>query len=473
MTLLGTMRRSVGNSQVRRCAGAQAGGEIGRYLLEIDRFRRPGVTVQDHMNYGAGDKGVFVAVDKLQRDPEGSPLVVSVALLSPPAMDKNTFYLSSVIYAVDCISRQVDVFTLEDGVCICATLLFLCNIEPLVAILTSGALHSRWSERHTHAGRLLGLILHLITDLNGGINFGTGFTRRCQNFQNAESVTATKMDDVVDFVTALCFKSQSTDYRGCDDKAVENMYQEIITAIRKANGSRSTDGTSTLSHQHFVHALTMCNFLKPLSLTRFAKIASTTTHVKKRKGSNMELYLDKPKGSNTNQKQRLDVFQHALFLYLSDLYGQEVATHALLENIYCEANRNFPATDLMFLNQFFLTPWFHEGRYILMKNTPRYNNFSDSFVVESGGEYTGPRVSDYSHVGARTRGEVVLKSGGQAGTVKHYFLCKRTVGASTLRDIKKLLCLPKESAESPASHHCRIYGEVGSLPRVQNVIDER
>ena len=140
MTLLGTMRRSVGNSQVRRCAGAQAGGEIGKFLLDIDRSRRPGTTIQDYINYGAGDKGVFVAVDKLRCDPEGSPLVVSVAVLSKPAMDKITFYMSSVIYAIDCISRQVECFTLEDGVCICATLLFLCNIEPLVAILTSGAL---------------------------------------------------------------------------------------------------------------------------------------------------------------------------------------------------------------------------------------------------------------------------------------------------------------------------------------------
>ena len=75
--------------------GAEGSYHVVSFLDRSARYRRLGTTVGEFYDYGAGSDGVFLSVGKETRT------ISSVAMLSQAAMDKNLFFLSGVVFAID------------------------------------------------------------------------------------------------------------------------------------------------------------------------------------------------------------------------------------------------------------------------------------------------------------------------------------------------------------------------------------
>jgi hypothetical protein len=105
------------------------------YFDHLPRFRCLGNNVSDFYTKGAGDDGLFVSVSKVTKR------ITNVALLCHATMDKNTYCVSSIVWAIRSFLEQVGTdFTLQDGVTLCASMIIFNNFEMVVHALISGEL---------------------------------------------------------------------------------------------------------------------------------------------------------------------------------------------------------------------------------------------------------------------------------------------------------------------------------------------
>jgi hypothetical protein len=160
------MRKAAADSMVRVDCNRSYALQIETYLHGLQRYRWVDTKIPDHLEYGVGNEGACIHLNKATGD------LVSVALCHLASMNKMTYYMSSVIYSIDFLSRQVPDFTMVDNIGCVMTLLFLRNTWPLISCILTGAVAARWNQRLGHPGRLTGLILSLIRERQGSINCG-------------------------------------------------------------------------------------------------------------------------------------------------------------------------------------------------------------------------------------------------------------------------------------------------------------
>ena len=436
-------RRCCKEALVRRSVGADVSRAVVDFLNKADRYRGPEITVGDHYNYGAGCKGIFLSCDKTTRT------ITSVAMLSQAAMDKNRFFYSAIVSAIASFSKDVDDFTLQDGVGICACLTLLCNTEILVNALLSGDLAARWPERKLHVGGVCGLIIAIGTERNGAMNNGS-HTRRCQPFRCADVLDFGKINDVVTKATDLCRSSKTKSYQGQD---IGKLYDATATQLQRIF-SPNTNGLN-LCIQAFVHVMVMCKFLEPMELCHYARISATNSNSKKMAD------LDRSK----NQ-----VHQEQLRLYLSQLLGRGV-THAELENIVCECYRSSVCVDCVFPGQSFYELTQRNGRSSLLELVPRWEDVLQRFDAGSVGVFQGVKVDDWNTDCDLVSGKIPVKLN-TGGTQEQFLLTRENVGPVILRQIKELMCRPLEPGDTASSYQKRICAVIEGFPEVTAVINK-
>ena len=462
MGLVANMRQSCNDAYIRRCAAEETSKKLVSFLAKAPRYVRPDTSVADHYNYGAGSDGVFISVSLKSRE------ITSVAMLSNASSNKNVFYLSGVVYAIDCFAREVQDFSLQDGVGMCACLTLFNSAELLVQPLLSGELRKYWARRNEYVAGVCGLIVTLVCDRIGGTSRAK-HTRRCQPFKggtvipgyhdiDSRGMKSDRLIKMIEVATRLCEKSQVA--TGDEDGDLAKRYDEAVVTIQKC--LRSTNKKEiNLSTQHFVHVLAMCGFLKPVGIIRFATISTTNSNSNK-----LHEYL------RNGSKERVKVHQTQAEKDLSNIFEMDV-TSAIVENILCESSRANPGTDCLYPGQFFLELNHNAvtGKYYQTYSTPEWNG--SRFCTKHAREYTGVPVSDWNGRHHLPLGTLVLRKGtgeGQGHDVQ-IRLTRNDIGPHIMLEIKELMCSPRRKTESGTAYNNRIRKGIAKFPAVKKVVN--
>ena len=172
----------------------------------------PCTTVEEFYNYGWGDVGVFLSVSI------ATGRVTGCALLNKAHVDKNKYFLSAVVFAMEVFREQVeDDFTLEDGISILCTVTLFCSLEVLVHVLLNGSLAEVWHRRTVVPGGAVGLIIGLVNARLGGINNSGGFTQRTQCFTNRPELDTSRTNSLIQHALSECRRSQEKPLEASSD----------------------------------------------------------------------------------------------------------------------------------------------------------------------------------------------------------------------------------------------------------------
>ena len=461
MGLVANMRQSCNDAYIRRCAAEETSKKLVSFLAKAPRYVRPDISVVNHYNYGAGSDGVFISVSLKSRE------ITSVAMLSNASANKNVFYLSGVVYAIDCFAREVQGFSLEDGVGICACLTLFNSAELLVQPLLSGELRRHWARRHEYVAGVCGLIVSLVCERIGG-TCRAKHTRRCQPFKggmvipgyhdnDSRGMDSKRHTKMIEVATKMCENSQVA---ATWDGDLAKRYDEAVSTIQKC--LRTTNKKEiNLSTQHFVHVLAMCGFLKPVGIIRFATISTSNSNSNK-----LHEYL------RNGSRERVRVHQIQAEKDLSNILEMDV-TSSIVENILCESSRANPGTDCLYPGQFFLELNHNviTGRYYQTCLTPEWNG--SCFSTTHACEYEGVPVSDWNGRHNLVGGVLVLRKGtgeGQGSDVQ-IRLTRNNIGPYTMLKIKELMCSPHLRTESGTEYNNRIRKAIAMLPIVSQIVN--
>lgn len=316
--LVCNQRKSITEACVRRDIGGSVSKELVEYMIGIDNFRLPSTTVQQFVDYGIGSHGLYVSIDEETGEP------VAVRLLSRPAMNKNVYFLSAVVDAIKRFAEEVaDDFCLQDGVSICAMARYTGNFESILAALSSPDLLHRWAQRKLHRGGVVGLIMDLLIEWSGGLNFDGGVTRRHQPFFY-KAISPADLQTMIHGVTQMCAKSQARPIAASMESYTNCLHkiQRFITGPPRKNYVEY----NRLSTQHFLHLLVDCGFLNGPGLTRFALVCRPNKKAPSRSTNGPEI-------------RQLQLDLEAMFNVPIDL--------AMLENLFCESSREKEVVDLV------------------------------------------------------------------------------------------------------------------------------
>ena len=309
-------KKSLVDANDRRLISRRVAHSLGKYWLSVPRFRLPTTTAPDWCHYGCGDRGVFVSC-------RGDRLT-SVVLASRASMDKGTYFLSALVWALKVFRGMVgDDFYLIDAISICTSLLLFCNPEPLVHALISGSLKGVWHTRSRVPGGAMGLLVQIAVERNGGINQGKGGTRRCQPFCNTRTVDVEKYICFMRHVHRDCRRSQQKPKPCTVDsyKATVMEYQRVYSQSR----------TITLSMQHVVHVLSMSGcLLSNGCLSQFAIISGTNSNADQ---------LKKLFGTKVLPPDKMAVIQTQTARYFTSVLENPVFV-SVIENSGCELTRD-------------------------------------------------------------------------------------------------------------------------------------
>jgi hypothetical protein len=414
----------------------------------------------DFYQFGAGHKGIFISYR------QDTGLFEGLALLSRAGMNKNTFFLSAFVWAVEVFEAQVAPdFGLQDGICIVAAVTLTPNLEMIINALISGKLAKVWGRRNGHVAGALGLVLAIARDRNGGTNYGKGYARRCQPWVNTETVDMQRYIDLIGLAVKACNRSKTKPLPGTPES-----YKHIVGEMNSA----VKGGDTMLSIQHFVHLLCMLRYLLcDSALTQFA-IVSTSNSNKERLVS---LF-----GVASQDDGQMVIFQKQGQLFFSTVF-EEMFSQATYENSVCELSRDaktketgkgkkvpsgFPAMDLVFPGQGFLqTIGQPGGKTVYQWAQPRWDKSCGRFHASPTPGFVVPwegkarQKEDLSMLA----GKLLVKNPGGAGSCKQICLERERIPPPVFETVKKLMSSSPRKMESYPDYHERVCGEVQDLLR--------
>ena len=478
MSIVANMKKSVHECMPKREATLEGVRSLLSYLNQIQAYRRPGVTVGDFICHGAGSEGIFLSYNKTTKD------VSSVALLSAPAMDKDTFMFSSVLSALVSFQKRVQDFYVRDAAGILVLLRLLCNIEVLVQVLLGDDLLASWQGRWDLPGGLPSLIIRLIRERTGGLNITSGNVRRHQPFlcHPHDGIPARYLTELVDTIVDMSIKSRSKDWSNANESLLASEFDNSCIRLGSVtmNGrppKTLKDTAFGLANQVCVKALYMAGVFLPIPCFQQARMPSTSTTRVKRKNKPLNQYV---LSSSSNTFEASKKFQDCVGSYLDLIYSSSGRLHcmnaSIMENTTCECYRSdrFGARDLVFVGQLFFI--YDPQRRCLQVFQGSYEPLSRRFSATRKSDFHGLAFSDNrgdlappaahnteSFIPTKLRCEITGEEGAALGREDQIVLTEETVGLDTLHHIK-VLCM--ETSVSTG----RVLQRIAAIPQVRTVL---
>ena len=474
------MKKSVLECMGRRRACREGIRSILQFLGGVPAYRRPTTTIPEFIQHGAGARGAFVSFNKSNLE------ITSAALLSEPAMNKETFMLSALFSAMISFRDTVPTFGIQDGVGIVVLLKVLNNLEVLVQVLRSGELERHWSGRWNHVGGLPGLIVSLINARTGGINISGGKIRRCQAFSNKTTrIQGKYFTDLVEAGVSASIRSWQNNWSSASPAKLAAAYEDCCMLLGRVTPSGTKtkapkESAWSLSNQTCVKMLFMTGIVKPLECVQFARVPPQNTNQKKRKNQAMDDFVA---ASSDTQLTATEKFQDCVRTYLNQAYEDYGFPHAfaetIMENTTCEVSRSpsFGARDLLF-------PWQLLVQYVpsedgrpacLQMYRGTYNEQTKAFGIVYAGLFQGLRFTDYGLFDTQVpQGELTLKlvceisdqSGAQLGREEQMELSEANIGVVALNEIKILCMQPIQTTRQ----YGQLLKRIGKIPEVRDVL---
>ena len=445
------MRHSCNDAMLRREAGLETAQHLLSFAMKSQRFRLPGISPEDYVRYGVGNKGLFISVSK----DTGS--IQSLALRTEAACDKDMCFLSSLVHGITSLSEEVADFTLQDGVELCTCLILLCNPEPLLHALYSGEYARAWHTRHVHPGGLIGIMVHLARQRHGSLLHG-GLLRRFQPFLNTPTKDLDKIVVLVEEVLQVCLESQGKRWDVADID-LHGEYDATVRRFQKAYRGREDKGDVNLTMHHLLHALVMCGFHSCKEFISIAQVSLSNSNSRKRTLG----YVVGAK-ERSAQRSRMDIVLKQASLYLSAVFGCFVSV-AMAENIYCEADRRECGIDPFLPGQTFFRL---EGTKI-MRYLPQWDPYRKCVKVVPMGEFAGVRVTSWEQRRKLVAGSISLRlpSPLEERTELPVLATRDIVGPATMEAIKSIMFSPRRNGEPSSVHFQRVCAEVEDLGVVE------
>ena len=450
MSIVANMKASINDCMPKRDACVEGSRTMLTYLNEASAYRRPGASISDFLNHGAGRDGVFLSIER------GSRRITSVALASAPAMDKDLYYFSPVLSSLIHFRQSVHEFSLRDAAGILAMLKLLSNIEVLVNVLRSGDLSDRWAGRWQRPGGLPALIIDLIRERTGGLNITGGNVRRFQPFisNTEEGLPPRYLADLVDTIVAMAVESREKDWTNADEKDIAAEYERscmTLGKVTKSGKARSPKECAfTLTNQHCVKVLYLTGVVLPLACSLHVRIPSTSTNQKKQKNRALVYFSQHSSGSLFEASQK---FQDCVGSYVEQVYrnsGRPYAiTQPVFENATCECYRSdkFRARDLVFIGQYFAAYNHHLQCLDLYQGS--YNDQTRIFEALHRGPFLGLAFTDLgSGIGEHVRHgpnialnlhcDITGQEGAELARESQIVLTSDMIGEVAIHEIKAL-----------------------------------
>jgi hypothetical protein len=419
-----------------------------QYYSTVPRFRRPNVSVEDFYRYGVGNMGVFLSRSKVTGEYD------SVALLSEPTTDKNLFYISSFAWAIDVFRKRVHPdFTIQDGICLCASLTCIPNGEIIVAALVSGELQRVWGNRHLTPAGPLGLLFEIGRKRNGGVsNVGPGCTRRSQPW-TGRTLPCERYKKLVECTMNLCYRSKRA-RKG--NECSQAQYEKLLLELQTSMGGRVDQPLLCL--QHFLHLVEMLGYLCQPGVHRLAAINPTNSNAEF-----IEQMLGQAEETKQERLKKLQQMQTQTEIYMSSIFQTDFAS-GKGENATCESIRRLkeeefkrfkkeggkrrsspiPATDMYFPGQ---TYFEHRkcsitNEYSLSEVAIQWNETSQDFqsiYVSNFGKFGPHSTVSNSNNQPPLNGNGILDCVGDKGTHEVVFVKRQNIDGALFLQIKKLM----------------------------------
>ena len=433
------MKQSVTQAAERRKHAEPLCAQAVSFISTCDNYRLPNTSLPEFIQHGAGAFGVYFLFDKTTGIPR------SVRLLSVAAVDKNCYYFSAIVDGIKGFALESGTdFFLQDGICLCLMAKYTANFEPLLCALFSEELRRQWPRRSSYPGGVIGLIVSLMREWLGGLNFGTSHTRRFQPHQ-ASDIAVQDVQRIVEGLTKLCTRSHVHKVIA-SEKEYENRLNQIQDlfdniSARDAKRARKTN----LTTQQCLHLLIDCGFLNAPGLSTFAIMC---------------------RGGKKNDGELRDIDFVSLRLYLKVVMQAEF-DHSMLENLLCEMRRKLQTCDVISPGQSFFRSVKVGNSYCKMEEK----------IVPGGTRGYSTTTTPFEGIPFSVNANYQIKGGadisikGNGGSHMSRVLLTDSLGSRVLDQIKEIFFQPRLPTESLPAYHARVASLVMGLPAVKHLLE--
>lgn len=485
MSVIANMKKSVLDCLGRRDACRDGVRSNLEFVNSCKAYRRPNTSIEQFIQHGAGDCGVFVAYNKKTKR------LSSAALLSEPAANRETYWMSPLLSALINFRGLVSDFSVQDAAGIVILLKVLNNLEVVIQLLSSGELLEGWNERWNQVGGLPGWLLTKVNERTGGVNISSGNIRRYQAHSNKMTETGIPgryLTDLVEAVVSLSIRSYQKDWEGATDQQIMNMYDDCCMALARIgpNGRKekaAKDSAFGITNQSCVKMLFLTGIVKPLGAVQFARIPSSNNNQKKRKNKPLEDFIS---ASSDNIFVAAQKYQDGICTFLKQAYKDagyaNVINHAVLENETCENDRSagFGARDLVFPNQYFAhyVPATDGNGDRLELYFGRFDEQARDFGATYHSNFEGLNFTTHGLVEIQSppgvvpmklRCDITQESGAELAREAQMVLTEETIGPVAMEEIKIYMVQP---VRCPAQYQ-GLLDRIAGIREVRDLLHKR
>ena len=346
------MRKSCHDAMIRMEACEEVVENTNKYVSTLPGTQKPVSTVDCYKSYyeSLGGQGLALIVDKGSKK-DHIPKIHSVALLSPPHIDKPMSYLSPITNAIRDIYERNSNLTYQDLFLMCLP------VGQLNSTFTYGTVLSQLQTLpHVQNDGPLGVlstIIDSIKDLCG--SYSSGSFIRSQVSWQYKVMKAERFYQDIEVLMKLCFESRETppgdmEYETfCDQKCLE--FVKVIKG--------RILGVGEFGAQHIITVLAQLNLLHPIGVVHCAQLATSTSTLKT--GPDRPSPLANPKlrgyisgsfsksGSGNAQKSdRARRVVAAVVPYMRQQGSIPWMTSTYLDQVNCESYRSKTVFDVCF-----------------------------------------------------------------------------------------------------------------------------